>query len=482
MRIITGAPGTRKTTIELERMVREPGCYLFANPTVDLITERVADLQRMADEAGTKPVIIAIHRKTRDTVVRQVTRTIADLPRDMENVSHVIALVTHEGIISADLSRFSGWHVIVDEVPASIATGSMRIPATSAYMLAAYDLADQGDGWGKVVVHSEAPGFAKLQADDFLAVLATFHRRAQSNAGVYVNLTDWRDAQVTGREVNWVSVWTLHELEQAPFESVTLIGSGIMHSLTYLVSNVIAPLNITQTQMSMVRAGSPRVVIEYFARAHRGSTLWWSTDLGEQNLVAIRRYLETRQVGYWSANNDVAPFLSGLPNRMKPKIAGSNRLLDRTSCAIIYSSKALPTDRLLTDAFGITRDQIERARECEDIWQFIWRGALRTPDFTGEYRIWLHDRAQAEALAEQLRQSGMTTDIVLQHVALPGFHDVVRQVTPGRPPIYVGTAAEIDAAKKLANAKAARQYRARARAAKAAATKQAILSNSPRQE
>jgi hypothetical protein len=473
VRIISGAPGTYKTTKQLERMVREPGLYLFANHITDLINERAADLRRVAENAGTKPLIIEVHSKVRGPVVRQVARTIADLPRDMEGFSHVIVLVTHEGLMSADLSRFVGWHVVVDEVPSSIATGSMRIPATCDYMEAAYDLVDQGDGWSKIAVRSNAPSFTDLQDDDFLAALVTFHRRAQSNAGVYVDLTDWRDARVKDRKVHWLSVWTLHDLEQAPFESVTLIGSGIMHSLTHLVSNVIAPLNVEEVRMPRVRVGSPRVVIEYFASAHRGSTAWWLTKEGKQNLVAIRRYLETQDVGYWTANEKAAPFLSGLPNEQKPKIAGSNTLIDHSACAIIYSSKALPDDRLLMDAFGITREQIEQAREREDIWQFIWRGALRRSDFTGEYVIRLYDHAQAEVLAEQLRESGVTTDIVLRHVALPGFHDVVRQMTPGRPRIYIGTAAEIEAAAKRANAEAARQYRARKKA-KAAQAKRTI--------
>ena len=480
MHIITGAPGTNKTTKQVERMAREPGLYLVANPTVALIAERVGDLQRMADAVGTKPLIIEVHGEVRRSVVRPVARAIADLPRDMKGLCHVIALVTHEGLMSADVSRFVGWHVVVDEVPSSIATGAMRIPATCDYMEAAYDFVDQGDGWSKIAVRSNAPSFTDLQDDDFLAALVTFHRRAQSNAGVYVDLTDWRDARVKDRKVGWLSVWTLHELEQAPFESVTLIGSGIMHSLTYLVSNVIAPLNITRTHMSTLRTGSPRVVIEYFASAHRGSTAWWSTEIGEQNLVSIRRYLETQEVGYWTANEKAAPFLSGLPNKQKPKIAGSNKLINRTSCAIIYSSKALPTDRLLMEAFGITREQIEKAREREDIWQFVWRGALRRRDFMGEYVIRLYDCAQAEALEEQLRECGVTTDIVLRHVSPPGFHDVVRQMQPGRPPVYVGTAAEIDAARKVANAEAAHQYRQRKKAEKVA--KQITIIAVPPQE
>ena len=476
MRIITGAPGTRKTTHELDRMVREPGCYLFANPTIDLITERVSDLRRMAKDAKTDPLIIAVHRNSRDTVVRQVARTIADLPHNMQHLPHVIAVVTHEGLISSELRSFVGWHAVVDEVPSSVATGSMRIPATYAFMEAAYDLVDQGDGWSKVTLRADAPTFTEIQEDDFLAALATFHRRAQSDVGVYVNLTDWRDARVKGREVEWLSVWTLHELERAPFENVTLIGSGIMHSLTYLVSNVAKPLKIERTEMPMARTGSPRVVIEYFADQHRGSTLWWQSEIGRQNLLAIRRYLEGQKVGYWSGNEDVAKFFYGsVPGeQVRPKIAGSNRLHDHTSCAMMYSSKALPTDRLLTDAFDITPDQIERAREMEDIWQFIWRGALRKPDFAGEYVIWLHDRAQAMALAEQLGQSEATTNIVVRKASAPGFQDVVRQSQPGRPRIYTGTAAEIEAAQKKANADAARQYRERKKAAKAALANQMV--------
>lgn len=470
MQFIMGVPGTRKTIRQLERMVRTPGRYLFANPTTDLIHERVGDLQRMARELGTDPLIVEVHAKVRHSVYRQVARTIAALPDEMASVQHIVVLVTHEGLISSDLSAFDGWVCVVDEVPSCIATGTLRIPASYTFFEAAYELRDGLDGWSRVVARASAPSYTDLHDDDLLSSLVTFHRRALSPAGVYVDITEWEDARVSGRVVNWLSVWTLHDLAAAPFSDVVLIGSGILHSLTYLVSSAIAPVQMERVVMPLHRNSLPRVRIEYFAKAHRGSTAWWRDGVGRSNLLAIRRYLEAQEVGYWSGNEDVTKFFFGsVPGaQMRPKIAGSNNLLHHTSCAMIYSSKATPEDAILTEAFGITAEQIERAREVEDIWQFIWRGALRCAEFSGEYVVWVHDEAQATTLAEMLRQSGVTSDVVLRHVELTGFADVIRASKPGRPPVHVGTAAEIAAAKRRANAEAARRYREKTKSGRAA--------------
>ena len=102
------------------------------------------------------------------------------------------------------------------------------------------------------------------------------------------------------------------------------------------------------------------------------------------------------------------------------------------SCAFIYSSKALESDKPLIKVFGLSLEEIERAREIEDIIQFVFRGDLRNPDSTDDYYVYLYDRYQAEALAAYLTEHGLGT-VELVPVEEAGLLDMSRPGR-GRPP------------------------------------------------
>jgi hypothetical protein len=102
-------------------------------------------------------------------------------------------------------------------------------------------------------------------------------------------------------------------------------------------------------------------------------------------------------LGFWSGNAEVLKLMEWrLPGEsVKPKVAGQNRWRDLTTCALIYSSGETEDDRPLVDMFGLTEDQIRRAREDEDILQFVMRGALRKTDFEGVFHAYLYTEEQA---------------------------------------------------------------------------------------
>jgi len=80
---------------------------------------------------------------------------------------------------------------------------------------------------------------------------------------------------------------------------------------------------------------------------------------------------------------------------------------------------------LIIDLLGLDRDAIRRAREFEDIRQFVMRGAIRRPDYAGTYDIHLYDLAQAQDLEAYLRGIGIA-DLELVPVVEAGIMDVVR--------------------------------------------------------
>jgi hypothetical protein len=182
-----------------------------------------------------------------------------------------------------------------------------------------------------------------------------------------------------------------------------------------------------------MRSQPRRVLIHYFTQAHREASTFWE-DKGRDCLLNVCKHLEKQPIGYWSGNKVVTGYFHGRlsGDMVSPKAEGTNSLMHYKSCAFIYSSKELQSDAPLIDMFGLNREEIERAREIEDIIQFVCRGDLRNPNSTGDYSVYLYDRYQAEALAAYLTEHGLGT-VELIPVEEAGLLDMSRPGR-GRPP------------------------------------------------
>ena len=87
---------------------------------------------------------------------------------------------------------------------------------------------------------------------------------------------------------------------------------------------------------------------------------------------------------------------------------GLNKCRGKVQCAFIFSATATEADKPIMEVFGLTKADIESAREAEAIAQFAMRGAIRNLDYDGPYDIYLYSEVQAERLREHLRQIGFS--------------------------------------------------------------------------
>jgi hypothetical protein len=410
-------------------MATNKGKYIFATSRIDLINERIDDLRRNTAAAGTNPTLHPIHGEINNRCRGPVLAEIEDAARLHQQEEHVVVFITHEGMMGANLDGFAGWHIYIDENPAAVASNALTVPATATYLEAAYDLVPlQGTKWSRLVLKPEAPNPAAIIKDDFLKGLATFDKRARSTQGVYVDIDDWAKVKGSGRRLKWWSAWTPAEL--AAFESVTIAGAGYFHSLGYKATQAwfSDKVRFEAEEVIAPERACPRVLIHYFTR-HRGSTKYWK-DKGQFCLLRVIEYLkQIPDLGFCATNTDMRAYFvgAGLSDKMvSPRQEGTNALMHHTSCALIYSAKAVPADGPSLEVFGLTREDVERAREIEDIIQFVLRGALRKPDFDGEYRVYLYDLHQAEALAAYLEQEGIAL-VELVPVDEAGIMDVERE-------------------------------------------------------
>jgi len=442
IRVITGLPGSGKTRHVINQITSVPGKYLFATSRRDLIRERMADIRHAKTEFGTSPDLFPIYSPDQksDTQDRPIDFSVASeirsLPHRHAEAAHVVAMVTHEGLMAADLSAFEGWHLVIDENPSAVASGSFCAAAGALYLERAYELTPEpGTAFHRVSLRPRAPSPRSLLRDDLLKDLIPFDKRARSTHGVLVDLADWGEAENSDRVVNWYSVWSLADL--TAFASISIAAAGYMESLAFKATEKTASLSYETVPVPESPRARPRVEIDYFA-THRGSTDYWTNPEKPEGNAAFAKaveYLKTVDLGFWATNDKTEAFMrgAGLSGTMlRPKTEGTNSYRHHTSCAFIYSNKAQRSDAPLLKAFGLRKADIERARQGEDVIQFVFRGAIRNPDFAGTYRIYLYDKEQAEALADYMNEHAIG-DVHLIPIEEAGIMDVSRPKTGPTP-------------------------------------------------
>ncbi|MGH1587291.1 hypothetical protein ACRBEV_01765 [Methylobacterium phyllosphaerae] len=458
-------------------MLDQPGRYLLAAPRTALADEHAAWL---GDEARARGMTIRIETVHAAQGKPDVPRRIADACQSLSQEAHAILIITHEALRSIDLSPFTEadvpWDVRVDEIPDSLASGTFKAPASAQYLGSVYDLAlSDVKGWWRATLKPDAPAPNALMVDTHLRDLVAFDKRARSHhgGGVLVDVGDWRDATLKDRTVHWYSAWTPAAL--SGFASVEMAGANFGTSLCGLASERLDAGWVEYSEEHLgagQRQARPTVVLRYFTHAHTGSTEWWAAGLGKRHLNKVLRHLtRAGDLGYYSGNECVTSYFEGWLDHaeaVRPKQAGTNSLIQHTSCAFIYSNKAQTADNPIRVALGFTADEIKRARETEDMIQFAMRGAVRNPTFTGTYTVYLYDRAQADALGDYLRANGVTDDVRIEGVEEAGILDAQRPASrhgkKGAPEAEGGSFAEREQARLDADADRKRRKRAQKRA------------------
>jgi hypothetical protein len=427
--LIEGAPGTQKSRTLMIGMVQNPGRYLMASPRIALMKEQAIFIREKAGELGIPaPLLTLIHSENGQP--GDVHRQLANAAAKYANAKHVVVLITHETLRAADMSRFAGWHARIDEVPDGVTSGSFQAGAAFQILDPIYRLHPMGEsGWSEVVLREQGLRPSEVMHDTGAQPLEAFHQCASGKNATFVNVSEWADARGRGRRVDWWSLWTPLDLDC--FASVTIACASFEHSLCCITTQNWFGSRISfRSQQPLVEGprACPHITIYYFAEGHTGSTTFWGTTEGRKCLNHVARYFMRKDgVGFWSGNEVVRHYLEHwVPGDMVlPKVAGTNSLIEHTSCAMIYSSKPQQSDTDVYGVFGIGPKQVKRARETEDLIQFVMRGAIRRPEFDGRYDVYVYERPQAEELRVYL-QKNTTPNVELRPITEAGILHYVR--------------------------------------------------------
>lgn len=471
--IYTGPPGCGKSTRRNQEMVAIPAPYILATPRINLAEEHAARLRELATAHGAELAIQIIHSDQPGNGPG-VDRRLQDALKGPES-PHTIIITTHAGLMGLEPNDFKGWHVCIDELPDAVVSDKVGLGTSWPALAALYDLVPGSEvGWFRLVPRKDVGRVGLRQVlGDVSKKLVEMHRLAASRGRIVeVDIATWADAGISKCRVRWRSMWPLTTLRCA--RTVTIAAAGYAGSLLDHATRRLGDVQVKTVQVGSSRTGQPRIEIRYYT-CHPASTKWWETQEGSACVAKIGRHLrKTEFSGYWTANKDVGPYLrhqiGGV--EVSPRSAGTNNLREFRECAVIYSCKATPADSAVIEALGIDRSVVQSAREDEDIYQTVTRGAIRNADFDENFVVHVYDKGQAERLEARLLAGGYTVVVVVP-VPEVGIMNVERPRAACAIKFdandVVETAAERQERKRVAEVERGRRRREIAKAAKLAA-------------
>jgi hypothetical protein len=465
--------GAGKSVWADRQIASVPGRYVLAVDRRDVFQSRIGRINALAAEHGTHPAVVPLYSRS-DTWadgVQDVRRRVREAGCRYGGHPHVVVVLTHEALKSSDLSTFRGWSLIIDEVPSIWDHASLRTPDSWRYLERLYNLIPVEDsGWSEVRAKADGPrSISRLYNDDLAAGLAVFHKRVRDR-GVLVKLRAWEEA-ADGAPWPWFSLWSPSEL--AAFGTVSILGNAFEHSVT---AKLLTSIFAAEVRLVPFEIGgghetwTPRTVrLQHFAAAHQaGSHFLKDTPEGKeaQRRIALAvNGLADPADHYWSCNSFLYPDGGMVGEKVSPRAAGRNDLQRYSSGTFIYTAKPSDEEAATFAWFDISREEVIRAREQEDLLQMLWRSSLRAAADGRDVTFRVYDQAQAMFLRDALAQTGLPITVLVEQIdlALDSFERRKRgrpkgqQPTPAEMQARAERRRERDRLRKQASRAAARQ-------------------------
>ena len=478
------APGSGKTFSQIQSMIAFPARYLFVAERVESLNTIVDQCRKSALARGRSIRIDSVRSGDVGTSNSTVNEGVERLPNYNRDDPHVIVAITHTALLMSDLGDFSGWHLMIDEVPTVLDSQPLQSLKDYAFFEEHYTLTPL-DGYAEWSIIGLTPTGRKLTSrdlyhDDSHRHLRSFHNRVfesetSGRRRVVCNLTSWsqmgervetKESGKGARPWMWGSLFTLNTV--SAFATVTILANRFSDSLAYKLLDEAARadgLNVEWLPRTTKRPQTwerRRVRVHYFT--NRNATRYhFESEDGRAHLAGIDAYLAERinPTGFIWATND--RFVSAFPTlpedrRQQPKQAGSNEFTSCNEAAMFYSAKASPDLEGLLHTLKVTKEDWVKTNEYETILQFLTRTSIRNPASSQDLDFYVYDYAQARYVADQLA-TGSHIDLEIIRVDL-GCTTEKKKL--GRP-VVTKTAEEIEALaarKRAQKAEWARKTRA----------------------
>lgn len=407
-------PGSGKTFDTLKRIATSPGKYLYAVDRIDVFNERRMLIQRLSTSNDLRIV------ELNSEISNNVRQDVFDTPSAYANDSHVVAICTHEALMSSDLSHYRGWKLCIDEIPNAWIHHEVSTKVSKGVLARYFTIRKSRDKGGAYRISvKQNMDIQALAEDSFLNEIMPLYKAAK-NGKAYCAIASFDEAD----KWDWWSFWNFKELEV--FETVSIVGNAFEESLTFklMQSQGVQLRKFTIPEFTSYKPHN--LIIRYFDENNRATSYFFKSPIGKDALKAVGRYLQKQNIDIWSCNHkklgvDYTKLIGVKNGKLFPSVAGSNAYAAYTSAAFIFSAKPGKTEMGRLQAMGIEFEDVVRSREIEPMIQFVTRLSIRNPDDDRDCTFFVYDKTQAEAIKGFFDNLdiGITTTLVHADLGIP---------------------------------------------------------------
>ncbi len=312
--------------------------------------------------------------------------------------------MTHESLQITDWLEFTGWRLVIDEVPNVWTYIEGNFTQSHDYVQQFFNTEEcEGvPGYLRLSLSSAGRNLrSNWKGDQIAAVLKPFLDSTAKKSLVMVNRDSW--TKPDSRKLRGFALFKPEHL--SVFQSVTILGNRFTDSLLHRCwskqgvqfTSVVLP----ESRLPVLPM-SDRLEIIYFSNLNASMNYFNSDERPlEQIAVWCRRHLGSRD-GFYTTNEKYLPqfTISGW-QRTGVMAHGYNNLKDKDVCVFMAALKGKPHEYpTIEEAFGVTREEFDLSREREALVQFFMRSNLRVYDSTRPVQVYVFSKEQAEFLHE----------------------------------------------------------------------------------
>lgn len=440
--------GSGKTFAMLQYLTGNPGLYIIAVPKVDLIKEHASTLKGMNGAQAvvvksifSEPGCLAVGARIAESMEAWAVR----------GIKHGVLFISHEALNLVDWSRPSihadQWELFIDEAPRPWGYYNQNHPVTNAdvrQLLTWAPLPEGDDGRENKVLGKYVQLSLSQKGED----LATSGTDAMREAyGPLLNVV--RHGKIAignksffepdgSKDSAKLSVFSLTDPHRlSAFRHVTILSANFRHTFAYLLWS---GDTVTFTPHPAISSNRSRAVplssrTRIFSFGPKDASLnWFKADCKPLDTAGAWISENLDRPFYYAKNEAVDVSIRGMfGERVDPIAIGSNRLADKAVAVWFVALKAEPLEyATIRSVFGISRDQFDRAREHEALYQFALRSNLRDFNSTTSVDLYVVSDRQAQYLCDVL---GVPT-FSRVGVALPEPVKPITNAVKGRPRIH----------------------------------------------
>ena len=408
--------GAGKTYAMHQHIISTPSLYIVAVPKVDLIHEQESALGAIRPSGMRVKAIYAEGGNLQ--VGSRITKAMEDWIK--LGIGHGVIFISHEALNLVEWTRTSiqpgSWHLFIDEAPCPWAYYNQLHPVTNPDVRALLaweplpaNSLDECEALKPYVQISLSEKGERLLASGTDAMRSAYAPLLNTVRRGKIAVGNRSFFEPDGSsESTKLSVFSLTDPHRfSVFRSATILSANFRHTFAHLLwsGNTVNFIPHPTLAIRRDRAVPLHARTRIFSFGSKDASLnWFKDDCQPITVAGLWLGTSLNRPFYYAVNEGINdPIRSIHGQKVAPIAIGSNSLTDMTAAAWLVSLKAKPLEyATIRTVFGISRDQFDRTREHEALYQFALRSNLRDFSSTTPVDLYVVSDRQAQYLCEVL--------------------------------------------------------------------------------